>query len=130
MQDHHLAKIRKTFSSMRTMTLLLILAFLLPLPSTAQQAVPAAGVSEASAADSLNKAILESLREDDLPKAFKALENFNPLPLQTEDPFLAKLSAASGGLHRTLAQLGTDEQFELPGEVRREQFVGDAESGE
>ncbi len=108
-----LADIRKIFSTMRTISLSALLTVLLPLPATAQQAVQVAGVSESSVADSLNRAILESLREDDLPKAFKVLENFNPLPLQIEDPFLARLSASSGGLHRALTQLSTDEQYEL-----------------
>lgn len=90
-----------------------MLTFLLPLQVLAQQTAPDAGVRSSASTDAMNKAILKSLREEDLPKAFHALENVAQLLMQTEDPFLAQLSASCGGLHRALAQLGTDEQYEL-----------------
>ena len=60
-----------------------------------------------------NETALTHLREEDIPKALEALGSASTLPTTPQDPFFSQLSAASGGLHRALAQLGTDEQFEL-----------------
>lgn len=98
-------------SHMRITFLSLMLAVVLQFPVAAQTRVTAAPVAQT--ATSINKAILDALREDDLSKAFKALEALDPPTLSAEDPFLAQLSAASGGMHRALTQLGTDEQYEL-----------------
>ena len=95
---------------MRTIALLLLLVVALPIPAVAQSQPDAAA---APATTALNKAVLEALREDDIPKALKSLESFDPQTVLVEDPFLAKLSAASGGMHRALTQLGTDEQYDL-----------------
>ena len=113
MRMEKFAHIRKSTSIMRTTALSLVFTFLLPLSATAQTPTPQTGRSESAAADALNMSILESLREEDIPKVLKTLENVNPSALQIEDPFLSRLSAAAGGLHRTLSQLGTDEQYEL-----------------
>ena len=96
---------------MRITFLSLILAVVLQFPVAAQTRVTAAPVAQT--ATSINKAILNALREDDLSKAFKAMEAFDPQTVITEDPFLAQLSAASGGMHRALTQLGSDEQYDL-----------------
>ena len=101
----------KDLPHMRTAFLSLTLAVVLQFPVAAQTLVPAAPVAQT--ATSINQAVLEALREDDLAKAFKALEAFAPQTVNTEDPFLAQLSAASGGMHRALTQLGADEQYDL-----------------
>jgi hypothetical protein len=101
----------KDLPHMRIAFLSLILAVVLQFPVAAQTLLTAAPV--APTATSINKAVLDALREDDLSKAFEALEAFVPKTVNTEDPFLAQLSAASGGLHRALTQLGTDEQYDL-----------------
>ncbi len=95
---------------MRTVALILFLVIALQVSTVAQSQPDAAATSATTA---LNKAVLEALHDDDIPKALKALESFDPQTVVVEDPFLAKLSAASGGMHRALAQLGTDEQYEL-----------------
>ncbi len=95
---------------MRTVSLILFLAVALQISTVAQSQPDAAA---ASATTALNKAVLDALHDDDIPKALKALESFDPQTVLVEDPFLKKLSAASGGMHRALAQLGTDEQYDL-----------------
>ena len=95
---------------MRTIGISLVLVFVLQLPATAQTQL---GADSQSASTAINKAVLEALNEDDIPTSLKSLESFNPQTVQAEDSFLAKLSAASGGMHRALTQLGTDEQYDL-----------------
>ena len=96
---------------MRITFLPIVLAVVLQFPVVAQTLVPVAPVTQTSTA--INKAVLDALRDDDIPKALIALEAFDPQSANNEDPFLAKLSAASGGMHRALTQLGTDEQYDL-----------------
>ncbi|MEJ7592085.1 MAG: DUF1583 domain-containing protein [Planctomycetaceae bacterium] len=113
MRNDKIADLQKTSSNMRTIALSLVFTFFLSLSVTAQTPAPPAGGSESAAADTLNNSILASLNEEDIPKALKTLENVDLSTLQIVDPFLSRLSAASGGLHRSLAQLGTDEQYEV-----------------
>jgi len=97
---------------MQKLILTLALTFLVSVSASAQQPATPAVVGDATSVDSVNNAVLQQLREDDILKALDALQMINNLhPI--DDPFLARLSAASGGLHRALAQLGTDEQYEL-----------------
>lgn len=107
-----LTEIRKTTCTMRTIALSLVLLLLLQFRATAQPPVPVAGGSESAAIATLNKAVLDSLREEDIPKALETLQTISNLH-PTDDPFVARLSAASGGLHRALAQLDTDERYDL-----------------
>ncbi len=96
---------------MRTTFHSLVLAVVLQFPVAAQTFAPAAPVAQTATA--INKAVLDALRDDDIPKALTALESFNSQTENTDDPFPAKLSAASGGMHRALTQLGTDEQYDV-----------------
>lgn len=88
-----------------------LLVIVLQFSVTAQTLAPAASAVQTTT--SINTAVLDALREDDLARAFKALEVLVPQSVNAEDPFLAQLSAASGGLHRVLTQLGSDEQYDL-----------------
>ncbi len=96
---------------MRITFLSLIFAVVLQFPTAAQTVVQTAPGQQPSIAT--NKAVLDALREDDIPSALKALESFDSYAAMSADPFLSKLSAASGGMHRALTQLGSDEQYDL-----------------
>lgn len=73
--------------------------------------------SDAVSSDALrkdvNKAVLQSLREGDLPNALKALESSSDgavsIALADSDP----LSQGGAALHRALAQLSSQERFDL-----------------
>ncbi len=76
-------------------------------------ATPQGAVSSTVDVAKLNETILTHLREEDIPKALEALGSASTLPPTPQDPFFAQLSASSAGLHRALAQLASDEQYEL-----------------
>lgn len=96
---------------MRTALLSLTLAIVLMPTAVAQNKAPIPQGLDAERA--VNAAVLEALRDDDIPKALKAVESLDHRIVLPTDPFLSTLSAASGGLSRALTQLGPDEQYEL-----------------
>jgi hypothetical protein len=96
---------------MRTVILSVVLAIVLQFPAAAQTLSPMAQGQQSTTAT--NKAVLDVLREDNLSTALAALEAFHPEIEIVEDPFHSKMSAASGGMHRALMQLGADERYDL-----------------
>lgn len=57
--------------------------------------------------------ILKSLKDDGLSAALQQLTHEDLQLLQNTDPFASHLSSVAGGLNRSLAQLSSDEQYEL-----------------
>lgn len=84
--------------------LLFLLLLFLSTPAMAQPAEAAVAASVSENTDKLNQTVLQFLRDDELAKALDALGG-----AKRADGF----SAAAGGLHRALAQLSSDEQYEL-----------------
>jgi hypothetical protein len=84
--------------------LIFLLTLLLLTPAAAQPAATAVGAGVGENTDKLNQTVLQFLRDDDIAKALDALGG-----AKTSDG----LSGAVGGLHRALAQLSSDEQYEL-----------------
>ncbi|MDA1231789.1 MAG: hypothetical protein O2856_13525 [Planctomycetota bacterium] len=84
------------------------LIFLLMLTISTRAIAQTAGTavlgSVAENNDTLNQTVLQHLRDDELVKALDSLGG-----AKTAEG----LSGAAGGLHRALAQLGSDEQYEL-----------------
>ena len=84
--------------------LIFLLTLLLLTPAAAQPAATAVGAGVGENTDKLNQTVLQFLWDDDIAKALDALGG-----AKTSDG----LSGAVGGLHRALAQLSSDEQYEL-----------------
>ncbi len=57
--------------------------------------------------------ILRSLKDDGLSAALEQLTLKDLQLLQNSDPFASHLSSVAGGLNRSLAQISSDEQYEL-----------------
>ncbi len=57
--------------------------------------------------------ILKTLKDDGLSAALEQLTLKDLQLLQNSDPFASHLSSVAGGLNRSLAQISSDEQYEL-----------------
>lgn len=101
-----------TFSMIRTLGLFLVI-IACPCFAIAQTLAVTPADRPGLMVDQMRQAALKALEEEDVSQALKILEAVNVLPEDALDPFRSRLSAASGALHRTLSQLGTDEQYEL-----------------